>query len=265
MTTVWKESPFTKILKTLRKQEKWKDIQILCESRETYFHSIYLAEAFIKQNQEELGKLILIELINNMESNTADELFILGKCHRLLNQNEKSFNLYLKAAEAGSGDAQHNLSIYYKLGTVVPKNMEKSLYWLSKAAENNLIDSQFNMAIYYEIGMTGMERNLEKSFYWFNRASENGDFEAKLSVAEFFENGISVNQDLVEAYSMYCALVDCEDVKISELAKKKVETFQKEEKTLQAYYDKTKMYKRLNLIHHQDILKFYDVVISISK
>jgi TPR repeat protein len=264
MKAEWRETPFTKILKTMRKQNKWKEIQMLCESRETNFHSVYFAESLIKQSQEEFGKPILIELINSMERNTADDFFILGKCHRLLNLDDESFSLYQQAAEAGSGDAQHNLSIYYELGTVAPKNMEKSLYWLSKAAENNLVDSQFNMAIYFEIGTPSMERNLEKSFYWYNRASENGDFEARLSVAEFFENGLSVKQDLEKAYSIYCLLVDCDEVTTSEAAKKKVEKFQKEGKTLQAYYDRTKMYKRLNL-SNLEILKFSDVSIFTTK
>eukprot|EP01080_Neovahlkampfia_damariscottae_P010678 gene10678-3299_t len=255
----WKEVPFTKEIKILRKKEDWKGIEILSESQKTNFHSIYYAESLIKQGKPVEGFDILTNLKNEIKKETADDYFILGKISRLQNNDDEAFNFYKIAAEKGSGDAQHNLSIYYERGTGTPKDVHKAFFWMVKAAENNLIDSQFNCAVAFEEGSESCEQNFEKSFYWYSRAAENNDCESLYCVAEFHEKGLFVEKNLNEAYLIFYSLMTCDDERTRKMAKDKVNYYQEEGLTLLAHYHKTKMYIKLS--ESNTTLKIYSDVI----
>jgi len=68
----------------------------------------------------------------------ADEFINMAHKERFENDNIKlAEELYLKAAELGSGHAAHELGVLYVVGGKgVEPNHEKSQYWLEKSLES---------------------------------------------------------------------------------------------------------------------------------
>ena len=63
--------------------------------------------------------------------------------------HRKAFSAYLRLAEGGDRDAQHNVANYYFLGLDEAANKEKALFWYTRAAENGNPYSCAQLAYFY--------------------------------------------------------------------------------------------------------------------
>ena len=101
---------------------------------------------------------------------TAEKLFQQGEALRL-DEPEKAFQYYLKAAEMGHVLAMtHVGSAYFNQGEGACFDPEKSADWYEKAAEQGEYNSMINLARYYMSGI-GREEDNDKAKIWLQRAA----------------------------------------------------------------------------------------------
>ena len=120
----------------------------------------------------------------------------------------RAFDLYLKAAKAGSIWAMRNLGYVYKNGSGTQKDDRAAFEWFKKAAEHadvNLeaaTDAMFQVGIYYYRGEV-TPKDVVKSFSWCKKAAENGVVNAMNWVGDFYHDGEGVMQNYDEAVRWY--------------------------------------------------------------
>jgi len=90
---------------------------------------------------------------------------------------------YLRAAEAGSVDAQSAIGTAYYLGRGVQRDMAQAARWYREAAKGGDVGAQYLLASMYEAG-EGVERDLRLARYWYDIAAKNGDEAAPGKVKE---------------------------------------------------------------------------------
>ncbi|KAG9289248.1 hypothetical protein G9A89_007493, partial [Geosiphon pyriformis] len=139
---------------------------------------------------------------------------------------EKAFELYSKAAEAGDLDAQYALALCYEYGLGTTKNVEKAFGLYSKAAEAGNIAAQTNLGFCYANGK-GTKRNeekalnsiqkqqrreiqmhntilrFEKAFELYSKAAEAGDLDAQYALALCYEYGLGTTKNVEKAFGLY--------------------------------------------------------------
>lgn len=88
-------------------------------------------------------------------------------------------------SEAKNGDvlAQYNLGWMYDNGEGVVQNYEKAFEWYSKAANQGFAMAQYNLGLLYQNGQ-GVEKDDQRAFEWYRKAASNGHPQAKLVLAE---------------------------------------------------------------------------------
>jgi len=112
----------------------------------------------------------------------------------------------LKAkAQAGDGEAQHNLAFAYYFGKGVEKNNTKAFELWLQAAENGYVYSQEQLAYQYKEGFA-IQKNLEKANFWSSKAfnqnlikAKNGESEFQCNLAKNYLYGQGVKKDSKEA------------------------------------------------------------------
>lgn len=83
----------------------------------------------------------------------------------------------LKAAEAGSVDAQVEAGTAYYLGRGTPKDMGAAAHWYREAAKRGDTGAQYLIASMYEQGL-GVEKDLRLARYWYALCAQGGDVAA---------------------------------------------------------------------------------------
>lgn len=84
-----------------------------------------------------------------------------------------AFDLYLKAAEMGSADAQTWVGCFYDRGWGMEKDAEKAVLWYTKAAEQNYPNAINNLAVSNVKG-SGVPVNRQKAIELFKQAATMG-------------------------------------------------------------------------------------------
>lgn len=90
---------------------------------------------------------------------------------------------YLRAAEAGSVDAQLEAATAFYLGRGAPRDAAQAAHWYREAAKGGDVGAQYLIASMYEGGL-GVERDLRLARYWYDVARRNGDVAAAGKVRE---------------------------------------------------------------------------------
>ncbi|ENU27824.1 tetratricopeptide repeat protein [Acinetobacter modestus] len=93
--------------------------------------------------------------------------------------NPKFSNDLLRKAENGDVLAQYNLGWVYQNSQDVIQNYEKAFEWYSKAANQGNAQAQYNLGSLYQNGQ-GVEKDDKKAFEWYRKAASNGHSQAKL-------------------------------------------------------------------------------------
>ncbi|MBL8328240.1 MAG: sel1 repeat family protein [Rubrivivax sp.] len=81
---------------------------------------------------------------------------------------------HLKAAQAGSVEAQLETATAFYLGRGAPKDMTAAAHWYREAAKRGDVGAQYLIASMYETGL-GVERDLRLARYWYDLCARNGD------------------------------------------------------------------------------------------
>ena len=93
---------------------------------------------------------------------------------------EKAFYWFSKAAEKGHAKAQNYLGAMYSSGRGVDENFEEAYIWLSIAAKQNHPNAQCRLALMY-INGNGVPESLSQAAHWANLAYKQGsEFAAEM-------------------------------------------------------------------------------------
>jgi TPR repeat protein len=96
----------------------------------------------------------------------------------------------LSKAKAGDGAAQFDLSLIYRSGDGVEKDLAEADYWLQKSAENNFPDAQVDWAKWFF-----RRQEYRESMEWFRKAAQAGNADAQHWMAYLYHHGIGVERD----------------------------------------------------------------------
>lgn len=83
----------------------------------------------------------------------------------------------IENAEAGNPNAQYTMALYYKNGTELEKDINKSIEWAMKSANQGYAHAQYYMAKCYLNG-DGVEQNKELALDLLKKSAEQGYSEA---------------------------------------------------------------------------------------
>ena len=157
------------------------------------------------EQEKELDKNVLEEVLNMAENDNIYAMFELGRYYDLnkVNKNyEEAVKWYEKAAEQGYPMAQVNLGLMYDDGRGVEQNYEKALELYRKAAEQGHITAQNIIGNMYENGR-GVEQNYEEAAKWYRKAAEQGNSAAQNNLGLMYYYGKGVEEDDKKALEWY--------------------------------------------------------------
>ena len=103
-----------------------------------------------------------------------------------------------KASDGGDLDMTFNLSIMYRDGNGVPKDMAKSVSLLRKGAEAGHAVSMFNLANYYTRG-DGVPRDERTALSWYTKAADKGHPGAMYNLCLSYANGYGTARNMARA------------------------------------------------------------------
>lgn len=94
------------------------------------------------------------------------------------------------------------LGLMHREGLGVEKNEDKAFELVLKAAEKDLPAAQFNIGRFYMIGV-GCEIDFDKAIYWMSKSSNNGNERASYALGYMCFKGFGVKQDYKQAVSWF--------------------------------------------------------------
>ena len=115
-----------------------------------------------------------------------------------------AFELYMKAAELGSGAAQYRVGECYDYGLLYQQpDPHKAFEWYSKAALLGYSEAEFAMSGWYLTGSDFLEQDDNEAYIWAKKAADKEFPKAEYVVGEYSEKGIGVEKSLDEAIKWY--------------------------------------------------------------
>ena len=126
-----------------------------------------------------------------------------------LKRNEgKSFEWFLKAAEAGEPFAMGQVAFLYFLGAGVKGDIVEAVRWSLAAADHNDPLGQYVLGLIYTEAFTSPRwTDLQKGIAWLRRAAEQGHLYSQYKLVGAYRDGFGVPKDLTTAY-MWAKLAD---------------------------------------------------------
>lgn len=119
----------------------------------------------------------LINLMQRAEQGDQHAQFRLSVLYRngkgVTKDLKKAFDWGLKSAKQGHREAQFNLGISYFKGKVMAKNDKLAYKWVIRSARQGLPQAQMVTALNYCLG-TGTPKDIHKCAYWARKARGNG-------------------------------------------------------------------------------------------
>ncbi|MBW2390624.1 MAG: sel1 repeat family protein [Deltaproteobacteria bacterium] len=89
-------------------------------------------------------------------------------------EDTRAVELYLKAAEQGSPEAELELGAMFSAGDGVERDHAKALHWIERAAEHGHGPAIVSLAEAYEKGKLSLEPDLEVAISWLERGAAAG-------------------------------------------------------------------------------------------
>lgn len=91
----------------------------------------------------------------------------LERCARWLARHEE-------LADRGNLEAQWDIGQNYRFSNLLPRDIERANYWLERAAEGGSGEAQHHLAWYYETGQYSYPLDPVEAANWYQRAFEQG-------------------------------------------------------------------------------------------
>lgn len=125
---------------------------------------------------------------------------------RIQNQkdDQEAFLQCLKDADAGSKEAQYELSIMYAFGSGIGSDKAKSTAWCQKAAVAGHPDAQIDLGYkYYSGGNWVTTPDYAKALEWYKKAADAGHPDANYRIGSMYFHGEGVNKDNAKAFEYF--------------------------------------------------------------
>jgi TPR repeat protein len=143
-------------------------------------------------------------LSNNQ--NNSNSLFLLGYFNYfgigIIENNDKAFNLFIKASEKDHLLAQSYVGDCYLQGYGTFQSEELAFKYLEKVAKQEFTFGQVFIGYLYENGV-GINKDLKKTLYWYEKAVNNGNIMAMFNLGTCYYNGIGVEKDYNKAFKLF--------------------------------------------------------------
>ncbi|RHZ57819.1 hypothetical protein Glove_383g4 [Diversispora epigaea] len=114
----------------------------------------------------------------------------------------KAFKWYLKSAQGGNLKGQFKLGTCYFSGIGTIKDEEKAIQYYMKSAEWGHLNGQYNLGCCYHYGI-GTRKNEEKAFQWYLKSAEGGSQLGQYNTGYCYQNGIGTIKDEKKAFQWY--------------------------------------------------------------
>ena len=119
----------------------------------------------------------------------------------------EAFELYKRAAEAGSVEGMKMTGLMYYKGEGTRKNTEEFFRWTNMAAEKGDTVAMTNLAYHYKENIG----NYGKAFDWYKQAADAGNTSAMNEIGWLYDNGQGVNADATKAFNWFLKAAQAED------------------------------------------------------
>ncbi len=156
-----------------------------------YKKAIQLGSETAQKNYDYLMNKIENSQANN-NSQVVNALIKEANKYDKLQQYDKAFVIWLKAAELGHYIAQNNVGYAYTYGEGVEKDYEKAIYWLQKAAVQNYDVALNNLGMAHSKGW-GVPQNKSKAMEFYKKAADLGHKQAKENYEILKQQGYTID------------------------------------------------------------------------
>lgn len=160
---------------------------------------IELIDALEAYEQDSLYKSYAhFEKTNELIKFNPDTQSKYDTCKNMYNEAKIKFENYLKKANLGNAEAQHNVAECYYYGQGVQQDYQKSVGWHIKAASQNYIASKYCLGWSYEHG-EGVAVDMNKAVAYYKEAAKGKHAKAQYYLGLCYLNGTGVESNNKEA------------------------------------------------------------------
>lgn len=99
----------------------------------------------------------------------------------------KSYDLFEKAAKAGSRTALYYLGLHYHTGHLKEQNRVRAFDYFKQAADRGEAEAQYYVGIYYQRGYGNVPKNKDEAIKWFKKAAKGGNNPARKALLEDYK------------------------------------------------------------------------------
>jgi len=124
-------------------------------------------------------------------------------------EDEFTWRLKLKSAEAGDSNAQFELATMYYSGIGVIQDCTKGIHWFTESVEQGHVDAQQFLGMAFAIGQD-VTRDYEQSLYWLSKSTEQWHGKAQNNLGLMYATGKGVMKDYVQAYKWWSLAIATE-------------------------------------------------------
>jgi len=164
--------------------------------------TIYLQGLGVNQNIKK-AKNIYLDLYNTSKTKEArsDAALNIAQYYEFVAQKSdinKALEWYLVSAKLGNTRAKYNIGSVFKDA----KDYKKSFKWFKAASDEGNADAMQALSIMYRNGW-GVEKNLKKSFDLTEKAESLGSVTAIYNLAMAYDRGLGVQQNKTKAFNLF--------------------------------------------------------------
>ncbi|KAL0241358.1 hypothetical protein GEMRC1_006593 [Eukaryota sp. GEM-RC1] len=169
------------------------------------FINSYVATKSLKILSSQKNDINVLENLVDPTKKVEEVLFSLGmdffNGNEVTQNYDKSFVLFLKAANLHHVESIFKLGCCYYLGLGIELNLEKAAHYFKKSAELGHVYGMINIGYCFYDGI-GVDESLEQAFNWFNKSADLNNSEGLYWLSNCLRYGHGIDQILEEGVQL---------------------------------------------------------------